>query len=201
MRTALALARQALATEGRMYVGAARRPDVPEGTEPVRYVGSVAVLLWAITAVSTVELVALHLIIPWHAVRVVADVLGIWGVVWCVGYTGCHYVYPHLATDAGLRLRAMQRGDTVLVPWAAIETVRVRERSLDSSRAVQVDDGVASLVVAKMTTLELVLRPPVGIHVRGVTHEVHEVRVAVDEPRRTADLIRRRMGSGARGAP
>lgn len=203
MRRAWQLLRWALATEWRMYVGAARlaarRPDVPDDTEPVRYVGSVSVLLWAITAVSTVELVVLHVIIPWHTVRLVADVVGIWGVVWCLGFTACHYVYPHLAGPDALRLRVQRHRAAVTVPWDAVASVRTRERSLESGRAVQVADGVVSVAVAKRTDVEVTLARPLTVEVDGVTHEVHEVRVGVDEPRALAELVRRRTSSGASG--
>ncbi|MEO9322561.1 hypothetical protein ABFT23_03670 [Nocardioides sp. C4-1] len=195
------LVRLAVATELRVYGGLVRllgrRPDVPHGAEPLRYVGAVSVLLWAFTVVSAVELVALHLVIPWHAVRVGADVLGVWGVVWCLGFTGCHYVYPHLATDDGLRLRAQRREPALVVPWEAIDAVRTRERSLDSGGAVQVDDRTASIAVGKRTSLDLVLRRPLAVVVGDVTHEVDEVRVYVDDPRDVAARVRLQIAGGA----
>ena len=74
-----------------------RRPDVPEGATGVRYVGAISVLLWAFVIGSAVELVALHVILPWERVRLAADILGIWGLMWMLGFTASHYVYPHLA--------------------------------------------------------------------------------------------------------
>lgn len=190
-----------LVTEWRMYVGLvrllARRPDVPTGAEPVPYVGGVALLLWGFTFVSVVELVALHLVLPWEGVRLAADVLGIWGVVWCLGLTGCHYVYPHLATADGLELRLQRHRPAVTVPWDAVDDVRVRERSVESGRALQVDDVVLAVPVDKRTTIELVLARPLAVTVRGVTTEVREVRVYVDEPREVARLARRLTASGA----
>ncbi len=191
-----------LVTEWRMYVGLvrllARRSDVPAGAEPVPYVGGVALLLWGFTTVSVIELVALHLVIPWEDdVRLAADVLGIWSVVWCLGLTGCHYVYPHLATADGLELRLQRHRPAVTVPWDAVGAVRVRERSVESGRALQVDDGVLAVPVDKRTTLELVLTRPLAVTVRGVTTEVHEVRVHVDESREAARTARRLMTSGA----
>lgn len=195
---AWSLLRLALVTEWRMYVGAARllarRPAVPADAVAVRYVGTVAVPLWAFTVLSAVELVALHLVLPWHGVRLAADVLGVWGVLWCLGLTGCHYVYPHLATADGLRLRAARPRPAVTVPWDAVAGVRIRERSLDSGRAVQVEGRTASLPVSSRTGVELVLHRPVRVVVRGVEHEVDEVRLGVDQPRELAALVRERAG-------
>jgi hypothetical protein len=190
MNRAWSLAKLAAVTEWRMYVGAARlvgrRPDVPEGAEPVRYVGAVSVLLWAFTVVSAVELVALHLIIPWHGVRIAADVLGIWGLVWCLGLTGCHYVYPHLVTATTLRVRHSAARDVVTVPLDLVEGVRVRERGIDEGKERQVADGVGLVGVGKRTNVEIRLRRPVAMTVAGVTHEVEEVRVFADDPRALA---------------
>ncbi len=181
------LLKLALTTELRMYAGAlrllARRIDVPDGATPVRYVGALAAVLWAFTIVSAVELVALHLIIPWHTVRIVADVLGIWGVLWCLGMTGCHYVYPHLVTVGALRVRMARRDDIVTIPWSAVAGVSTRERGVDGGRAVQVDDGVLLVTVGKRTNVEVRLAAPLAVAVRGETHEVSAVRLFADDPR------------------
>lgn len=197
-----ALARLALVTEWRMYGGAlrllARRPHVPAGAGTVAYSGPVALALWAFTAVSAVELVALHLIIPWEGVRLAADVVGIWGVLWCLGMTGCHYVYPHLVTDAGLVVRNAERGAALVVPWDLVAGVGVRERSHESGRRVQLgtDPDHAELVVpvGRLTTLHLDLRSPVEVVVGGRRQRVGRVLLAADEPRALAALVRERAG-------
>lgn len=195
------LLRTAVSTELRRYAGAVRlltgRPDVPEGSEPVRYVGAVAALLWAFTIVSAVELVALHFIIPWHTVRIVADVLGIWGVLWCLGLTGCHYVYPHLVTTEGLRVRMARRDDVATIPWSAIGGVGTRERSVESGRAVQVDGGVLLVTVGKRTNVEVRLTAPLPVAVRGVTHEVTAVRLFADDPKRVREAWDQRSSDHA----
>ena len=194
----------ALRLEWRMYVGGfrllTRRSDVPPGSTPLAYVGAVSALLWGITAVSLVELVALHLILPWEGVRLAADILGIWGVVWCLGFTACHYVYPHLLVPDAVVLRTAEREAAVRVPLTSIAAVSQRERSLESSKALQVSDGVLSVVVASRTNVELHLDPPLEVTVRGVVHEVREVRLCADEAREAARLIRAQVGSGAPGS-
>ncbi|SDD58935.1 hypothetical protein [Nocardioides lianchengensis] len=170
-----------------------RRPDVPPGTTPVRYVGAVAALLWGITIVSAVELVVLHLIIPWHAVRLAADVVGIWGLAWCLGMTACHYVYPHLLDDAGLRLRTAKRTPAVEVPWSQVAAVVVAEKGRESSRSLQVEDGVLHVVVGSRTNVTLRLAAPLVVEVRGASYGVGEVRFFADEPREVVAAIRERV--------
>lgn len=184
--------------EVRMYVGllrlVARRSDVPVGAEPVRYVGAVAAVLWGITIVSAVELVVLHLIIPWHGVRIAADVLGIWGVVWCLGMTGCHYVYPHLLDDAGLRIRPARRDPAVEIPWDRVAAATVSEKGRESSRALQVEGGVLHVVVGSRTNVTLRLVEPITVEVGGASYDVGEVRFFADDPRAVVARVRARVG-------
>ena len=112
-----------------------RRPDVPAGSTGVRYVGAVSVLLWAFVIGSAVELVVLHVILPWEKVRLVADIVGIWGLMWMLGFTASHYVYPHLVGADGLRLRSGHHV-AVDVPWDAVAGASTRERSVDGSKSL-----------------------------------------------------------------
>lgn len=173
-----------------------RRYDVPAGATPYPYVGTVSVLLWAFIIGSSVELVAFHFIIPWEPVRLAADILGIWGVLWMIGLSGSFHVHPHLVTDEGLRIRNGHSVD-LLVPWDSIGAVRRQERSREKSRAVQADDvadgpDVVNVVVASRTEIELVLSRPVRYAVGGVEREFGEVRFLADDSRALVDEIRAR---------
>lgn len=171
----------------------ARRPDVPDGTTRVRYVGAVAALLWGFTIVSAVELVVLHLILPWHVVRLVADVLGIWGVAWCLGMTACHYVYPHLLDDDGIRLRTAKRAPAVTVPWGGVAAAVVSEKGRESSRSLQVEDDVLHVVVGSRTSVTLRLVEPMAVEVRGASYDVGEIRFFADDPRAVVAAVRERV--------
>jgi hypothetical protein len=202
MKKLLAAVRWAVRTELRMYAGAARlivrRPDVPDGARPVPYVGAVSALLWGFTGVSTVELVALHLIVPWEGVRLGLDILGIWGVLWCLGMTGCHYVYPHLLTELTLRVRLAARTDVVTVPLDALASVGTRERSHQGSRKVSVDEsGVLVVAVGGRTNLALRLARSIEATVRGRSQLVREVQIYTDEARETGIALREHLRSGA----
>jgi hypothetical protein len=168
-----------------------RRPAVPPGATPASYVGAVSVLLWAITIGSAVELVALHVALPWERVRLAADVLGVWGLMWALGFTASNYVYPHLVTETGLRLRNGHHV-SVEVPWDAVERVSTRERSVGGSRALHYEDGMLSVVVGGRTNVDVALSRPLRVPVRGATETVTEVRFFADEPRSVADRTRSR---------
>ena len=109
MTTALSLARRAVVFEIALYRSlfrwVTRRPDVPAGGVAFSYVGAVALLLWVFISVSAVELVVVHLLLPWETIRLVADILGIWGLIWMLGLAASYSVHPHVVTESGLRIR------------------------------------------------------------------------------------------------
>lgn len=178
---------------------ATRRPAVPAGATAVPYVGAVSLLLWVFTIGSAVELVALHLILPWEHVRLVADIIGIWGLVWMLGYTASHYVYPHLLDATGLRLRSGHHL-AVDVPWDAVAQASSRERSTEESRTLQFDDGVLSVVTGSRTNVELRLTQPLEVPVGGTPRSVTEVRFFADDPRDVVLRVNREVSARSGGS-
>jgi hypothetical protein len=171
-----------------------RRPDVPSDAVAFAYIGAVAALLWAFIFGSATELVVLHLILPWETVRIIVDVLSIWGLAWMLGMMASFRVHPHLVSDSGLRIRHGAATD-ITVPWDDIATVRVRERSRDKSRAVQLDkdegSAVLNVVIASRTNVEITLRGPIVVPLRTGEESVTEFRFYVDDAR---ELVRRVRG-------
>ena len=175
MTAVIALARRAVAFELAQYRSLfrwiTRRPVMPADAVPFPYIGAVAMLLWTFIAVSAIELVVLHLLLPWDTVRVIADVLSVWGLVWMFGFMDSFKVHPHLVSGSGLRVRHGAATD-ITVPWDAIATIGMRERSRDKSRALRLDRGkqgtVLNVVVASRTNVNLTLRHPLDDLFQGV---------------------------------
>jgi hypothetical protein len=140
VKAAAALARRVLRFELGLYRSlarwVARRPRVPAGAAPFAYVGAVAAVLWAFIVVSAIEVVAVHLLLPWETVRLVVDILGLWGLVWMIGMLASLSVHPHLVDGAGLHVR-YGAGTSVTVPWEAVASVAARRRSLERSKTLQ----------------------------------------------------------------
>jgi hypothetical protein len=175
-----------------------RRPAVPEGHTPFSYAGAVTPVLWAFIVVSAIEVPVLHLVLPWEGVRLAADVLGVYGVLWMVGMLGALRVHPHVVGEDGLRVRSGTSLD-VLVAWDQIAAVRYRLRSLEGMRNVQVhDEGGAlalSIGVGSQTNVDLVLREPAVLPVpRTAGKPVTQLRICADDPRGL--VARLRSGSG-----
>ena len=132
MRNVVALGRKLVMFELSLYRSlyrwVTRRPDVPADAGAFAYVGAVSVLLWAFIIVSAVETVVFHLILPWEVVRLVVDILSIWGLLWMLGMKGTLTVRPHLLDAEGIRVRHGM-GAELTIPWDAVGAVRGRRRS------------------------------------------------------------------------
>ena len=65
----------------------ARSPQAGTHTERPRfpYARELAPLIGVFIFVSTIELVAVHLLLPWETVRLVLDIVSLWGLLWMVG--------------------------------------------------------------------------------------------------------------------
>ncbi|MDO9380766.1 MAG: hypothetical protein Q7T56_18135 [Nocardioidaceae bacterium] len=179
-----------------MYVSlarwAARRPSLgAPGSQVHGYARLVTPMLWLFVFASAVEVVVLDLLLPWMVVRVVALVLGIWGVVWMLGMIASYRVFPHLLEPDRLRVRCGALVDVVL-PWSAIASVGSGDTSLESSmRTMQVDDlddGTRlSVGVGGRVNVQLTLREPVTVSTPRGSLVVTRVSLWADDPR---DLVR-----------
>lgn len=177
----------------------ARRSAVPLGSEPWGYGRLVSPMLWLWVFGSAVETVAFHLLIPWEGVRLVVDILSIWGLIWMIGMLAGYHVYPHLVTDDVVRVRSGVYHD-IRVPRAAIATAVAKERDLPSSVwLLQVEQGEngydVAVAVSGRTNLLLTLVEPTELSTAKGDLEVRTLAFWADEPRGLAaalDPVRRR---------
>jgi hypothetical protein len=179
-----------------------RLRTVPPGGHAHRYAGAITPLMIVFIVVSAIELPILHLVLPWETVRLIADALSIWGLLWMVGLLAAMRVHPHIVTDEGIRVRYGFSVD-VTVPWSAVASVRSKGRMLEKGRTVQCEQTsaglVASVAVAKQTTVDLVLREPTVLPAIG-GEPVIELRLYADDPAALVADIREELGeSGTRG--
>ena len=84
--------------------------------------------------------------------RLIADIIGIWGPLGTLGLAASLTVRPHAVAEEGLLVR-YGTGTHFTVPWDAISKVTSRERSHDKSKTVQPDsdgsDPVLMVVVGE----------------------------------------------------
>ncbi|MFD2393251.1 hypothetical protein ACFSSF_04620 [Dietzia aerolata] len=118
----------------------ARRPDVPRGAVAIGYSRGTLGMPLMMVAAALIELVAIHLLVPWPTVRLVLDLLGVYALIVVLGWLAGRIVRPHLVVGgelaAGGGLAAggelvLRSGPAVCarVPLDAVSSVR-RDRRL-----------------------------------------------------------------------
>lgn len=189
------LLRRAIATEGAMWRSMyrwARRAPLPlaPGDKPFGYVGVVKPILGVFIGLSAVEIPIFDLIVsnvvPWQPARWIVLVLGVWGLLWMIGFFASLKIHPHVVGDAGIRVR-LSAGVDITVPWDNIDTVAKSYRSMPTSRSVQIeqsgDRSVLHIVVGSQTSVDVRLRRPATFLLsKGRTEPVDEVRLYADDP-------------------
>lgn len=190
MSTVIRLLRHAVEFEIGIWVSLYRwifrRPRVPHpDDEAFSYVGAVAAVIWAFIGVSAIEVPAAHLLLPWEHVRGILLILGIWGLLWMVGYLASLKTYPHVIGDDGLRIRCGYRYD-ITIPWSAITSVTHHRRDLPSNRTIhrtESDDGtVLQIGINSQTTIDVELVEALTVRLPSGPETVAAIRCYADEP-------------------
>jgi len=179
-----------------------RRSSIPAGFEPVGYARLVTPMLALWIFGSALELPLVHVLVPWHGVRIALLVLGVWGLLWMVGVLAGLRSYPHLLGSDTLRIRNGAMHD-IAVPWEAIELVTTEDRSLPSSMWVlqpqDTDHGThLNVAVSGRVNVHLALREQLAVRTRSGELAATGVSLWVDEPRDVAARIRRQVEARAR---
>lgn len=183
----------------------ARRPSVSAGDEPVGYARLVTPVMWLWIFASAAEIPVAHVLLPWHTVRIVLIVLGVWGLVWMLGLLAGLHIYPHLLTPSSLRVRNGASVD-IDVPWTAIASVTSKEADLPSTmrslQPLETPDGTDLRVgVSGRVNVQVRLRAPLVLATRNGDLTVSQVSFWVDEPRAVAARIRARADTDGATLP
>lgn len=189
------------AAEGRTLASLARwiarRPDVPAGAVAIGYSRGTLGVPAALAVAATIELVAVHLLVPWPAVRLVLDLLGAYGLVMVLGWLAGRIVRPHLLTAGELVLRSGPH-TCARVPIDAVAAVRRDRRLAPTSAEIATEtDEAAALVLPGPdgTELSIELNRPVPATVPGLPwqhpepREVTVLRLHLDDPEAVARAV------------
>jgi hypothetical protein len=195
---AVRLAKHGLILELNIYKNLARwglrRPSVPAGFEPVAYSRMVTPVMALWIFASALELPLVHVLVPWHGLRIALLVVGVWGLLWMLGVLAGLRTYPHLLGRDVVRIRNGALHD-IAVPWSAIAKVTTEDRSLPSSvwtlQQEERDDGDhLNVAVSGRVNVHLALRDRLAIRTRNGDMTVTGVSLWADEPREVAARIR-----------
>jgi hypothetical protein len=205
-RSVFSLVRRALMFELRLYRSlfrwVTRRPVVPSpDVEAFGYAQAVAPIMWVWIFASGIEILVLHLLIPWPTVRIIALVISAWGLLWMLGFLASLNVYPHLLGDAALRIRHGASVD-IAIPWDSIATIAVQRRDLPSSiRTLQLRETKGStelqVGVSGQVNVHAVLRHPLTVTTPKGSQRITELSFWVDDPRALVARARQHLTSEA----
>jgi hypothetical protein len=206
-RRALGLARHALVFEFNIYKSllrwVLRRPSIPPGFEPVGYARLATPMLALWIFGSALELPLVHVLVPWHTVRLSLLILGIWGLLWMLGLLAGLRSYPHLLGSDALRIRNGALHD-IAIPWEAVAQVTTQDRSLPSSMWVlqsqETEHGThLNVAVSGRVNVHLALRDQLEVRTRKGEMVITGVSLWADDPREVAARIRRGREPGPAG--
>ena len=191
-RSVFSLARGAVMFELRLYRSLfrwiTRRPVVPSAdVEAVGYSQAVTpiMLLWIFA--SAVEMVVVHLLLPWQTVRIILLIISAWGLIWMIGFLASLTVHPHLLSDTTLRVRHGATVD-IAVAWDSIATIVYQRRDLPPSIRTMQFRGTKSgtdlqVGVSGEVNVHAVLRHPLTVPTPRGDKEITELSFWVDDPK------------------
>ena len=191
-RAVSSLIRRGLAFELGLYRSlfrwVTRRPVVPSpDIEAFGYAKLVTPLMWLWIFASGVEIVVVDLLIPWRTIGIIVLVIGVWGLLWMVGFLASLSVYPHLLSESAIRVRNGSSID-IAVPWDAIATISSQRRDLPSSirtlQSRETETGTDLQVgVSGQTNVHVVLRHHMTVPTPKGSRQITELSFWADDPR------------------
>ncbi|WP_217209192.1 hypothetical protein [Streptomyces sp. AC550_RSS872] len=168
---------------------ATRRRDVPKGGTGVPYYRALSGILWVMLAVTIVEIVVVHLAIPWPTVRIILLVVSVIGLWWLVAFFASLVAYPTTLHNGKLRIRFSDMVD-VTVPLEGVERVRLHRQSRSQRRIAMFADDALYVEVYGSTNVAIRLREPVLISLpKEGERFVSEVHLWADDPDRLLALL------------
>jgi hypothetical protein len=159
-----------------------RRPAVPADEAAYGYDQPNKLLLWVFIVTSAIEVAVVDLIVhQWPVARAIALVIGVWGLLFMLGFLAAIRMNPHSLGPRGLTVRSGGTF-TLSLPWATVASVRVLRTSLERSTALQHRDETLSVAVMSQTNVAVMLTSPVEIELPSGRVSVRELRLWADDP-------------------
>jgi hypothetical protein len=166
-----------------------RRRAVGPGDVALAYGDRFTLMLGVVCCLGAVELGVVHVLTArWPVVQWSLFALGIYALLWILGFGFSLRQRPHLLRNGEVLLR-FGHFHSVRVPVERV--VSVRSGAVSGHRRNLVLDGDAlTMAVMGDSNLELRFEPPVAIEVGAVSRTFTRVAFFVDDPRAAAALLR-----------
>ncbi len=182
------LVRAELALWRSLWWAVRRRREVAPGQAAFSCTSRVGVMLWATIALTPIEIVAVHLLLPWQTVRVVVLVLSVVSLVWMVGFAFGLQQRPHVLDGERLVVRFGTLREAV-VRVADVLDARAAT-TVDHRKNLEVTDGQVALSVLGESSVRLRLRPGATVELDGRPVPAERVLLFADDPRAVVRALR-----------
>lgn len=118
---------------------------------------------------------------PWPWIRYPFLVLGIWGVIYMIGFVAAYQKLPHTLTEDNLTLRAGPLAE-YRIPRDKILAVKLDQQSYESNKSRQLLGERFALLMAGSTNVTVELSEALLIEHRGEAHRITSFSFYLDEP-------------------
>lgn len=170
-----------------LYRWIARKPSGGgPGSVAFSYAGAAAPGIWVFIFINAIEIPALHLLIPWPTIQFIFLMLGVWSLLWMVGYLAIFKTYPHVAAPDRRRIR-YGKTLSISVPWDQVASIGASQKFPEGIRGFRLLDTPAGLrelqvVVSNQANVLLELTQPIKVWLPKGSVTVDRIRLFADEP-------------------
>lgn len=187
----LRLARAEIGLFRSLWWAVRRRRAVAPDELPIPYCDRFTVMVWAVCCLGALELGVVHVLTArWPAVQWSLFAVGVYALLWVLGFGQSLRQHPHLLRTGELVLRFGHFRST-RVPLDGLVAVRGGAESGHARNLVRGDDGLV-LAVMGDTNVDLRFDPAVDVQVDGRPHPSTRIRFYADDPRAVVRLLRAR---------
>lgn len=180
-----------------LFLALAKKRVVPAEALSFSYTKGTMAIPTAIIAVSLVEIVIVHLIVPWQWLRVGLLVFSVWGILLVSGFFASRIVHPHLVTGESLILRW---GLQTVLSTGHDNVVSVRKHVHHAYTQPAVEGERLILTQFQSANVSLHFAEPVVVDApvpkkdRPVDSRITEVLLYVDDTEAFVEAVRRVSG-------
>ncbi|WP_157156472.1 MULTISPECIES: hypothetical protein [unclassified Diaminobutyricimonas] len=176
-----------------------RRPNIPTGAQPFGYTKPILSIMIIFIVLSAIEIPIVDLIVhQWPTVRIIALILGIWGVTFMIGFLAAMLTNPHAVSEQALHIRH-GAGLDIRIDWDDIESIHSVRSGLAESKTVQLTDTASGtalhVAIQSETNVDVRLRHPVTVTLPKGEATITEAHFRADDPDTLVSSARARLSS------
>jgi len=172
-----------------LWWGVRRRRAVGAGDVVLTYGDRFTLVLGAVCCLGALELGVVHVLTArWPVVQWSLFALGVYALLWVLGFGLSLRQHPHVLRSGELVLR-FGHFRAVRVPLERVASVRSGAVS-GHARNLVLDDDALTMAVMGDTNLELRFEPGVEVAVGGAVRSFTRIAFYVDDPRSAARVLR-----------